>query len=58
LSRTRVRIEHSLSGAKRVRVLKDILRNFKPDFSDMVMELGCSLHNLRVRERKRRLRKL
>lgn len=53
-----MRIEHSLSGAKRVRVLRDILRNFKPDFSDMVMELGCGLHNLRVRERKRRLRKL
>jgi hypothetical protein len=58
LSRTRVRVEHSLAGAKRARVLKDTLRNIKPGFSDMVMELGCGLHNLRVRERKRRLRQL
>lgn len=54
----RVRVEHSIAGAKRARVLKETLRNTKPNFSDLAMELGCGLHNLRVRQRKRRLRKL
>lgn len=58
MSRIRVRVEHSLAGAKRARVLKETLRNFRSNFSDSVMELGCGLHNLRVRQRKRRLRKL
>ncbi len=53
-----MRVEHSLAGVKRVRVLKDTLRNYRTNFSDLAMELGCSLHNLRVRVRKRRLRKL
>ncbi len=53
-----MRVEHSLAGAKRIRVLKDTLRNFKANFSDSAMEVGCSLQNLRVRTRKRRLRKL
>lgn len=53
-----MRVEHSLAGAKRARVLKETLRNYKANFSDLVMELGCSLHNLRVQQRKRRLRKL
>ena len=58
MSHIRVRVEHSLAGAKRARVLKETLRNFKSNFSDLAMELGCSLHNLRVLVRKRRLRKL
>ena len=53
-----MRVEHSLAGAKRARVLKETLRNYKANFSDLAMELGCSLQNLRVRERKRHLRKL
>jgi hypothetical protein len=58
LSRVRVRVEHSIGGAKRSRIVKDTLRNTKHNFSDLAMELACSLHNLRVRQRKRRLRKL
>jgi hypothetical protein len=54
----RVRVEHSIGGAKRARVLKETLRNTKHHFSDLAMELACGLHNLRVRQRKRRLRKL
>lgn len=53
-----MRVEHSIGGAKRARIVKDILRNTKDNFSDLAMELACGLHNLRVRERKRRLRKL
>lgn len=58
LARTRVPVEHSRAGVERARVLKDTLRNYRTNFSDLAMELGCSLHNLRVRVRKRRLRKL
>lgn len=52
----RVRVEHAIAGVKRARIVKDVLRNRKVDFSDLVMELACSLHNWRVRYRKRRLR--
>jgi len=53
-----VRVEHSIGGAKRARVVKETLRNTKQNFSDVAMELACGLQNLRVRQRKRRLRKL
>jgi DDE superfamily endonuclease len=58
LTRLRVRAEHSIGGVKRVRVVKDTLHNTKANFSDLAMELACGMHNLRVRQRKRRLRKL
>ena len=48
LSSGRIVVEHSLSGVKRCRIVKDILRNTKAGFSDLVMELACALHNLRV----------
>ncbi len=41
-------VEHSLSGAKRCRSFKDILRNTIAGFLDVVMEVACALHNLRV----------
>jgi hypothetical protein len=53
-----VRVEHSLAGTKRIRVLKETLRNYKANFSDLAMELGCDFQNLRVSVRRRRLRKL
>jgi len=56
LARVRVRGEHALSGVKRARVVKDVLRNTKDGFSDLAMVIACSLHNLRVRIRKRALR--
>ncbi len=56
LARVRVRGEHALSGVKRVRIVKDVLRNTKDDFSDLVMVIACGLHNLRVQIRKRALR--
>ena len=48
MSKIRVRVEHAISGVKRSRVVKDILRNTKDGFSDLVMVIACSLHNLRV----------
>ncbi len=56
LARIRVRVEHALSGVKRSRVVKDVLRNTKEGFSDLAMLIACGLHNLRVRIRKRALR--
>jgi hypothetical protein len=56
LSQIRVKVEHAISGVKRCRIVKDILRNTKDDFSDLVMVVACSLHNLRVDHRKRPLK--
>jgi hypothetical protein len=52
MSKVRVKVEHAISGVKRSRLVKDVLRNTKGDFSDLVMVIGCSLHNLRVDHRK------
>ena len=52
ISKVRVRIEHAIAGIKRSRCVKDVLRNTKDGFSDLVMVIACSLHNLRVDRRK------
>jgi hypothetical protein len=49
ISRRRVRIEHVNSSIKRCRMLKETVRLWKAGVRDMVMEIGCALHNLRVR---------
>jgi hypothetical protein len=49
VSRRRVRIEHVNSSVKRCRMLKETIRLWKDGVRDMVMEIGCGLHNLRVR---------
>ena len=56
LARIRVRVEHALAGVKRARIVKEMLRNTKAQFSDLVMAVACGLHNLRVQVRKRRLK--
>jgi len=48
--------EHALAGVKRSRTVKDVLRNTKENFSDLVMVVACGLHNLRDQVRKRRLK--
>ena len=48
LSAVRIVVEHSISGIKRLRIVKDVLRNTKAGFSDQIMEVACALHNLRV----------
>ncbi len=55
ISKVRVRIEHAIAGIKRSRCVKDVLRNTKDGFSDLVMVIACSLHNLRVDLRKKPL---
>jgi hypothetical protein len=54
LGRARVRVGHALSGVKRCRIVKDVLRNTGDDTSDPVTEAACGLHHLRVDNRKRR----
>jgi hypothetical protein len=41
-------IEHVIAGVKRCRIVKDVLRLTKEGGSDLVMEIACGLHNLRV----------
>ena len=48
ISSVRIRVEHAIAGTKRCRIVKDILRNTKAGISDLVMEIACALHNLRV----------
>jgi len=49
VARRRVRIEHVNSRVKRCRMLKETIRLWKAGIRDMVMEIGCALHNFRVR---------
>ena len=57
LSRVRVGVEHAIAGVKRSRIVKDMLRNTKAGLSDAAMEAASALHNLRVQNRKRRLKR-
>lgn len=56
MSKIRVKVEHALSGVKRSRIVKDVLRNTKDDFSDLVMVIAWGLHNFRVDHRKKPLK--
>lgn len=48
LSSARIVVEHTLSGVKRCHIVKDVFRNTKAGLTDIVMEIACALHNLRV----------
>ncbi len=50
-SARRVRMEHSISGVKRLRIVKDRIRLHRGGVRDLVMEVACGLHNLRLRFR-------
>ena len=49
VARRRVRIAQVNSSVKRCRMLKETIRMWKAGMRDMVMEIGCGLHNFRVR---------
>ena len=49
ISSVRVRIEHVNSSVKRCRTLLEPLRLHRPNVFDLVMEIGCGLHNFRTR---------
>jgi len=47
ISRKRVRIEHSIGGAKVFHIARDVLRNRLSEYVDLSFETVCGLHNLR-----------
>jgi len=51
ISSGRILVENVIAGIKRCRIVKDVIRNWKTDFDDLVMVLACGLHNLRVAHR-------
>jgi hypothetical protein len=48
-ARRRVGIEHVNSSVKRLRTLKDVCRLLVSGVRDMIIEIGCALHNFRLR---------
>lgn len=48
----RIEVEHVIAGVKRCHIVKDTFRNLKEGFSDLVIEVACGLHNLRVASRR------
>ena len=44
----RVKVEHALSGVKRLRIVKDVYRNRREGMIDLSMQVACGLHNLRL----------
>jgi hypothetical protein len=47
ISRKRVRIEHSIGGAKVFHIVRDVFRNRRDQYVDLSFETACGLHNLR-----------
>ena len=48
ISSVRIQVEHVLAGVKRCRIVKEVFRNTKTGLADLVMEVACALHNLRI----------
>jgi len=44
----RIVIEHIIAGIKRCRIVKELFRNTKEQYDDLVMEIACARHNFRV----------
>jgi len=51
ISKLRIIVEHVICGIKRCRIVKDVFRNTKDKFDDLVMEIACGLHNFRTANR-------
>jgi len=51
ISRVRIMVEHVIAGVKRLRIVKEVFRNTKEKFDDLVMEIACGLHNFRTMAR-------
>jgi hypothetical protein len=52
ISGFRVVVEHVISGVKRCRIVKDVFRNTKEKYDDVVIEIACALHNFRSYHRR------
>ncbi len=51
ISSERIGVEHAIGGVKVFGIVKDIFRNIKSGYDDLVMETACGLHNFRVDQR-------
>jgi hypothetical protein len=51
ISKARITVEHVIAGVKRCRIVKDVFRNTRDGYDDLVMEIACGLHNNRSRHR-------
>ena len=51
ISKVRIMVEHVIAGVKRLRIVKEVFRNTKENFADLVMEIACGLHNFRTAAR-------
>jgi len=47
-SGVRVVVEHVIAGIKRCRIVKEVLHLTTKGMSDVVLEIACGLHNLRI----------
>jgi hypothetical protein len=48
ISSQRIAVEHSIGGVKVYHIVRDVFRNLRAGFDDVVMETACGLHNLRL----------
>jgi len=48
IAKERIGVEHSIGGVKVFHIVRDIYRNHKQGFADLIMETACGLHNLRL----------
>lgn len=48
ISSVRIIVEHVIAGVKRCRRVKDVWRLTTAGIADLVMEIACGLHHLRV----------
>ena len=53
ISKVRVKVEHSISGIKRCKIVVDKFRNHLDHYADEIMETACGLHNFRVHNRQK-----
>jgi hypothetical protein len=51
VSKFRVYVEHTIGRVKIFRIVKEVLRNVKIGFEDLVMEICCGLHNFIISHR-------
>jgi len=54
ISKVRITVEHVIAGIKRCHIVKDVFRNLKEGFDDLVMVIACGLHNFRTKCRAKR----
>lgn len=48
ISSKRILIEHAIGGVKILRILKDELRIYKEKTRNLIMQIACAIHNLKM----------